>query len=304
MTFVDEAWKQPFEAPGPGSWFLDTTHFTRPATAFYAETWTAPAAAGFAAGARRHGVLRGDIRFAHVNGFAYSWRGVLDSSGHPRPLATEEEVRALMERDAELGERAKTAARTIGERGWRDDLRSWDEHDKPALLDGHHALLSVDPCTLRAEDLIDHIRGCREHLIHAVYAHHRYTIPCLLPVGDLMAHVESWTGRPSAGVLQLLRGSSPVSLGANGELREAAMAIRADPAARALLEADGDAGDCLDRLRRLPGATRHTTITYLDLIGHRPLNGHDVGEPCTIEMPGLIMRTLREAVEGTATGAA
>jgi pyruvate,water dikinase len=296
---MDDAWKQPFEAPGPGSWFLDTTHFTRPATAFYAETWTAPASAGFAAGARRHGILRGDVAFAHVNGFVYSWRGVLDRSGHPRPLDTEEEVRALIERDAEVGERANAAARTIRGRGWRDDLRNWDEHDKPALLDGHHTLLAVDPSTLRADDLIDHIRVCREHLIRAVYAHHRYTIPCLLPVGDLMAHVQSWTGRPSAGILQLLRGSSPVSLGANGELREAAMAIRADSAARALLEADGDAGDCLDRLRRLPGATRHATITYLDLIGHRPVNGHDVGEPCAIEMPGLVLRTLREAVGGT-----
>jgi pyruvate,water dikinase len=296
---MDGAWNQPFEAPGPGSWLLDTTHFTRPATAFYAETWTAPASAGFAAAARRHGVLRGDIAFRHVNGFVYSWRGVLDSSGLPRPLATEEDLCALIEHDAELGERAKAAAWTIRERGWRDDLVSWDEHDKPALLEGHRTLLAVVPSTLRDEDLIEHIGQCREHLIRAVYAHHRYTIPSLLPVGDLMAHVEDWTGRPSAGFLQLLRGSSPVSLGAGDELHDAAMAIRADPAARALLEGEGDAGERLDLLRRLPGATRRATITYLDLIGHRPVNGHDVGEPCAIEMPGMVLRTLREAVEGT-----
>jgi phosphohistidine swiveling domain-containing protein len=296
---MDEAWNQPFEPPGPGSWFLDATHFTRPSTPFYAETWTAPASAGFAAAARRHGVLSGDVVFRHVNGFVYAWRGVRDSSGQPRPLASEAEVRALIENDAELAERAEAAAWTIRERGWRDDLFNWDDHDKPALLGGHRALLGVDPSTLRGDDLIDHICACREHLIRAVYAHHRYTIPCLLPVGDLMAHVESWTGRPSDGVLQLLRGSSPVSLGADDELREAAIAIRADAAARALLEAEGDAGDCLDLLRRLPGATRRATITYLDLIGHRPVNGHDVGEPCAIEMPGLVLRTLREAVEGT-----
>lgn len=289
----------PFEAPGPGSWLLDATHFTRPATAFYAETWTAPASAGIADAARRHGVLRGDVAFAHVNRFAYAARRLLDSYGLPRPLATEKEVRVLIEKDAELAERAKSAEWTIRERGWRDDLRHWDEHDKPELLAGHRTLLSVDPSTLRGADLISHIGTCREHLVRAVYAHHRFTIPSLLLVGDLMAHVEDWTGRPSQTVLQLLRGSSDVSLGASGELRAAAATIRADPAARTLLEADGDPGERLDQLRRLPGATRQATTTYLDLIAHRPVNGHDVGEPCAIEMPGLVLRTLREAVEGT-----
>jgi pyruvate,water dikinase len=161
-------------------------------------------------------------------------------------------------------------------------------------------LLAVDPTGLDPAALIEHIADCRDHLRRAVYCHHRYTIPCLLPLGDLIAHVEEWTGEPAVAVYTSLRGSSDVSLGAITELQAAATAIRSDPAARVLLDADGDPAELLDQLRRLPGAARHATIGYLDVVGHRPVNGHDIGEPCASEMPRLLLRTLREAVDGTA----
>jgi pyruvate,water dikinase len=297
---VGASWNNPFEPPGPGTWLLDANHFTRASTAFYAETWTAPAEAGFAAAARHHGVLLGDLAFVHVNGFVYARLCTLDEAGKPRPLATAAELQAVLASDAELRQRAIAAEETLRDRGWRADLRRWDEHDKPGLLAGHRALLAIDPAALDRESLLRHIGDCREHLIHAVYAHHRYTIPSLLPVGDLVAHVEEWTGRPAVTVFQLLRGSSSVSLGATDELRAAADAIRIDPAARAVLDADSDAAACLARLRRLPGTTRRAIAVYLDLVGHRPVNGHDIGEPTALEVPQLPLRALREAVDGTA----
>jgi hypothetical protein len=49
--------------------------------------------------------------------------------------------------------------------------------------------------------------------------------------GDFLAHVGEWTGLPPVELLDLLRGTSPVSAGASTELAEMIAAIRKDPRA-------------------------------------------------------------------------
>ena len=54
MTIVAE---QTFAPPGPGSWFLDPTHWTRPVTRFHAEVFPAAFERGFGESLRRYGSL-------------------------------------------------------------------------------------------------------------------------------------------------------------------------------------------------------------------------------------------------------
>jgi phosphohistidine swiveling domain-containing protein len=289
-----------FEPPGPGTWLRDTVHFLRPATRFYAETWPEPASAGFRDAAARHGVLRNHITFTHVNRVVYSRVEAADAGGMPHRITVPSDVVNLLEQDRAVQERARTAERTFDDRTWRADLGRWDERDKPSLVADHRRLVAVDTAALSCEALVDYVGACQDHLRRGVYAHHRYTIPSLLPLGDLLASLEDWTGQPAADVFRLLRGSSEVSLGAASELRAAATAIRADRTARTILfNSDGDASGCLDRLRRLPGPVRTATTTYLDLVGYRPMNGHEVGEPYAYELPAVLVRILQEAVEAT-----
>ena len=55
MTVVAE---QTFAPPGPGSWFLDPTHWTRPVTRFQAELFPDAFERGFGESLRRYGSLR------------------------------------------------------------------------------------------------------------------------------------------------------------------------------------------------------------------------------------------------------
>ena len=56
MTIVAE---QTFVPPGPGSWFLDPTHWTRPVTCFSAEIFPEAFKRGFGESLRRYGSLLG-----------------------------------------------------------------------------------------------------------------------------------------------------------------------------------------------------------------------------------------------------
>ena len=60
-----------FEAPGPGSWELDQTHFTRPLTIFAQETIAEPFGRGFADSTARYGLLLERIQVAPVHGLGY-----------------------------------------------------------------------------------------------------------------------------------------------------------------------------------------------------------------------------------------
>ena len=68
MTVVAE---QTFAPPGPGSWFLDPTHWTRPVTRFHAEIFPEAFQRGFGESLRRYGSLLEYLEAGFVNGFPY-----------------------------------------------------------------------------------------------------------------------------------------------------------------------------------------------------------------------------------------
>ena len=68
MTVVAE---QTFAPPGPGSWFLDPTHWTRPVTRFHAEIFPDAFQRGFGESLRRYGSLLEYLEAGFVNGFPY-----------------------------------------------------------------------------------------------------------------------------------------------------------------------------------------------------------------------------------------
>src|SRR5207244_10347847 len=94
-----------------------------------------------------------------------------------------------------------------------------------------------------------------------------------------------------------MRGASPVSSGASGELARLLAAVDGDPAAKELLESDGDPAETLDRLRSLDGEAGAAASEYLDLVGYRLLDGFDISGRYALEMPDALLRAIRVAVE-------
>jgi pyruvate,water dikinase len=131
-----------------------------------------------------------------------------------------------------------------------------------------------------------------------IFQHMRFTGSAMLPVGDLLAHLLSWTTVAPADALAMLRGAAPVSAGASGELERLITAITADPAARALLDSDGDPGETLAALRSFDGDVGRAVSEYLDLVGCRLLDGFDISGRYALELPDALLRSIRLSVDG------
>ena len=136
-----------------------------------------------------------------------------------------------------------------------------------------------------------------DHLKHAHWMHHKYTVPSTLVVGDLLAGVIEWTGLEAAEVLGLIRGTSQISLGfAATELTTAAAAIRSNPEARDVLADSGDAQAVLDKLMGHPDVGPAVTA-YVDAVRYRGM-GYDVCDRNAGEMPEALVDALRSALDG------
>src|SRR5438552_12635966 len=161
MSCAETARKLRFEPPGPGSWELDPVHFPRPATRCWAEAHPEAFARGVSDFTRFYGMLLGTLEMAYVNGFAYK---------AAKPVA-EAEVPARIARAQELFERKL----------WREQLREWDDEIKPASIEVHLELQSVDPDTLTDEELVAYLRRCAGHHAAMISQHMRFTAAALVP---------------------------------------------------------------------------------------------------------------------------
>lgn len=276
MTFVESATELQFDPPGPGSWNLDAVHFPRPATRYWTELHPGAMRRGSGEFMAYYGLLLDALECNYVNGFAYT---------SLRPAAAEE-----------VPQRFQRAEEVFQGKLWRDQLREWDETFKPASIRIHRELQAVDPDELSDTELAAYLTRCHDHHAEMIYQHMRFTGAAMVAIGDLLVHAGDWTGVAPAELLGMMRGAAPVSAGVSGELASMIAAIRADPAARELLESDGDPGRVLDELRALDSDAGRAVSAYLDLTGYRLLDGFDISGRYALEMPDVLLRAIRVSV--------
>ena len=268
-----------FEPPGPGSWDLDSLHFPRPTTAYWADMHPEPFSQGYGDMTAFYGVPFGTRVIAYVGGFAYS---------QALPLA-----------DEEFPGRVARAAETFERRLWRESAQEWHEVCKPASERANRELQAIDPDGLTDQELVAHLRRCRANHVAMIRQHMRFTGTAVLSPGDFLVHAMQWTGLPSVKLLGLMRGASKVSGGGSPQHAALVEAFRADPAAREALDADEDPGQLLERLRREPTATGRALDDYLEVVGYRLLDGFDISNQCALELPDVLLRSIKTAIDET-----
>ncbi|HET7379534.1 MAG TPA: PEP-utilizing enzyme, partial [Gaiellales bacterium] len=74
-------------------------------------------------------------------------------------------------------------------------------------------------------------------------------------------------------------------------------ALTNDRDGRALLDADDAPGETIARLRELGGPAGGAACEYLDSVGYRLLDSLDVADPYALEVPEVLVRRLRRALE-------
>jgi len=278
MTQTSKTIELPFEPPGPGSWAQDPVHFPRPMTRYFQETHAPAFKKGTNDFARYYGLLIDGLQMGYVNGFGY--RKVL-----PAP-------------ETEIPERFKRAEQVFAQKLWREQLRDWDEKQKPSSVATHRELQGINPDALSDAELVAYLKRCRDHHSAMMAQHMRFTAAAVLPVGDFLAHVGDWTGLPQSELLGLMRGASEVSAGGSDEMSRLKQAFTKDPAAREILASTGDPAQILAKLRSHAGEAGAAVNGYLDLVGHRLIDGFDIAEPSALELPDALLKAIRVAVSG------
>ena len=269
-----------FEPPGPGSWDLDPLHFPRPVTAYWAEMHPEPFSLGFADMAAYYGVPIQTRLTAYVNGFCY---------GQMEPVPPEA-----------FPDRVQRAAEVFDRKLWRDSAREWQEVSKPASVKANREIQAIDPDRLADADLVTHLTRCRDNHVSMIRQHMAFTGTAVISPGDFLARTKQWTGLPTVKLLGLMRGASEVSGGGSPQHAALVTAYRADGAARRALGSDEEAGALLERLRREPGVTGQALDDYLDFVGYRLLDGFDISNRCALELPDVLLRSIRTAIDETA----
>jgi phosphohistidine swiveling domain-containing protein len=272
-----------FEPPGPGHWEQDPVHFPRPMTRYFQETHPPAFRQGTQDFARFYGLLIDGLQIRYVNGFGYN--------------------QVLPAPQAEIPARFQRAEQVHARKLWREQLRDWDAQHKPASIATHRELQGIDPDALSDAQLVAYLTRCRDHHAAMIAQHMRFTAGAVLPTGDFLAHAGDWTSVPPSDLLGLLRGSAEVSSGGSDEMARLKQAFAQDTAAHQALASDEDPARLLARLRSLPGAAGAAASGYLDLVGHRLIDGFDIAEPSALELPDALLRSMRIAVAPQAQAA-
>jgi pyruvate,water dikinase len=128
--------------------------------------------------------------------------------------------------------------------------------------------------------------------------HMRFTGTAAIPPGDLLVHAGEWTGLPPAELLGMMRGASPVSGGGTPQGDRLVAAFRADHAATDRLHSEEEPGKLLEDLRGEDSEAGRALSDYLDFTGFRLLDGFDISGRVALEMPDVLLRSIRSSIEG------
>jgi phosphohistidine swiveling domain-containing protein len=281
-----------FEAPRPGAWEIDLTHFPRPTSRFVSEVYLDAFKRGFAESSRRYGLLLSHMDYVQVHGFLYAMPravGAPESAKGPPPKPI---FKLLTWLHPEVRRRIRTSERVLRERSWLRDLAHWDNEAKPQAIAEHLAVQRVDPRSLDTAQLAEHVRLARQNAERGIYRHGRFTMTACLPLGDYLAHVKQWTDLPVHTLLQPVRGFSAVSNGvAAPELSDLVRLLRETPSARVVLEAAP--ATALQLLREQPGPIGVAARAWLDQVSFRIVTGYDICDRYALEMPEMLVGGLR-----------
>ncbi|HVF33375.1 MAG TPA: PEP-utilizing enzyme [Acidimicrobiales bacterium] len=276
-----------WEKPGPGTWELDSSH-GGPAPCTMTQELLAPSFRnGFGEGMADFGSPLKTLEMVFLRGKMYRRLVPLVGGGRdlPPPPAP---VLKLVTRLHPAFRRAERRARESFEtKRWLAELRRWEEEWKPSITKQNLVFSDVDVAALGDADLADHLASVHAHVAETTTLHFRLHVSDMGPLGNLMVHLEDW-GLHRDDTFRALVAASPATRTPSERLREVADELRAagvDPATVG----------SLDEVRAASPACAARLDEFLRFHGWRLTTGYELEDRCLIELPDVILRSVRAA---------
>jgi pyruvate,water dikinase len=278
-----------FEAPGPGMWNLDRSHFpggTTPMSEWLMEGCPKGMRTAFAEIGMPAETF--DVRF--VRGFMYTrLRPLISPDRATTKLPPAPVLKLVVRVHPGMRERAKRAARAIAEKPWLRVLDEWQQSIRPRLEATNEELQSVDVGSLDAAALADHLDRlmsyCRENFELHFYLH-TYDLG---PIGFLLAECRRWD-IDAPEVVPALSGASPATSAPARILREL----------RAIVAANGTSPASLDDVRSISPEAATLLDQYFARRGRMMVTRYDLDGRTLEEQPELVLGALLSGRDGSA----
>ena len=279
---VEATW----DKPGPGTWELDSSHAGSAPGPIQRGIYQHAFERGFGVGFDMFGSPLKTMEMRWVNGKFYRRLVPLIGGGRdlPPPPAP---AMWLAARVVPAFRRAERKAKnSFTNKIWRDELHRWEHEWKPSIIKRNLELTDVDVASLDDGALADHLDMVHAHVLETTELHFRLHVSDMGPLGMLMLALEDW-GLQHDDAFRALIAASPATREPAAQLRAVAGALR-------------DAGvdpttiSSLDDVRAVPAAADRLD-DYLRFHGWRMTTGYDVEDRVLLELPDVIVTSIRGA---------
>lgn len=276
-----------FEAPGPGGWNIDRSHYDSAITPLSRDLMGDGAEAAYAKLFKLLGVPASKVAMREVNGFIYT-RVVpyLGGESTSTKVPPDWVIKLVFRLHPELRRREKLAAENLTGEGARQVIQDWHARIKPEAVARNLELQQVDVEVLDSSQLAAHIDVLISYVRESFEEHHRLHGYDLGPLALYVGTCEEW-GIDPAESLAALAGASP----STNEPRELLVRIRQE------VEQSGGTPASLDDVRQASPRAQELLDSYLERHGSVLFSSYDIDSPTLGERPELILSTIMSATE-------
>jgi phosphohistidine swiveling domain-containing protein len=276
-----------FDAPGPGFWALDRSHWPGGTTPISQWLMTESFDAGFRRVFAESGVPAEGLEARFVNGFFYSrLRPLIGADKPPKKLPPLIVLKIVTRLHPKFRARTKRAVATLSERTSIDVARRWESEIRPRVRAANFEFQRVDVATVDDAELEHHITELLDHLRRHLELHFWLHGHDMGPIAQYLHTCIGWGLEPGKAI-EALSGASPatgVPLGILVRLR-------------AMIDASGTNPASLDDVRAISPEAASLLDGYLEEHGNVLATGYDITAFTLNELPGVVLDSIKSATE-------
>ena len=276
-----------WEAPGPGYWELDRSHFVGGETPIIQHIQAQAMPAGTRRVFAELGVPAETLDCRFVNGYMYTRLRPLIAADRPADaLPPRWVLKAVARLHPEFRRRTRAAVRARIEQSWRKVIDDWDTGGRALVESRNLAIQKTDLGELDDPTLVEHVLEVVEHC-RTSWEHHFWLHGYDLgPIGYFLVGCRDWGVEPIEAIA-LLEGASPST----------AAPMRILARLRAAVEATGRVPQTLDDVRSISQVVADDLHAYLERYGAMMVSRYDIDGVTLAEIPDVVLSTIRAGVE-------
>ncbi len=276
-----------WEAPGPGYWELDRSHFVGGETPLVQHIQAAAMPAGMRRVFAELGTPADTLDCRFVNGFMYTRLRPLIAADRPATnLPPRFVMKAVTRLHPEFRRRTRAAEKARAERPWRAVIDEWEHGGRARIESRNLALQKVDLSELDDATLIEHVLEVVDHC-RASWEHHFWLHGYDLgPIGLYLVGCREWGIEP-VDAIPLLEGASPSTVGPTHDLARL----------RSAVELSGRMPRDLDEVRAISPDVAKDLDHYLEYRGAVMVSRYDIDGVTLAEIPDVVLATILHGTE-------